>query len=398
MHISRRAHHIQASPIRKLKPYADKAKERGIHVYHLNIGDPDVPTPRPVLDAIHAYNEPVIGYGPSQGFLELRQAMTRYFATYGIPLQADEILVTTGGSEAIHFAFSVVADPGDDILIPEPYYTNYNGFASFASVGIVPIPLNVEDGFRLPSEEDIEARLTPRTKAIVLCSPNNPTGTVYSPEELSRVVRLVVKHDLFLIGDEVYKEFIYDGLVHKSLLEFEEARDRVIVVDSISKRFSCCGSRIGALISRNKDVMQAALKFGQARLCPPSVEQIGALAAYNMGRGYFEPILKEYQKRRDILFEGLKDVPGVVIRRPQGAFYIIARLPVKDAEHFTVWMLSEFALDGKTVMFAPAEGFYGTPGRGRDEVRMAYVLNEHDLRDSVRIFKAGLERYHQLFP
>ena len=398
MHISRRAHHIQASPIRKLKPYADKAKERGIHVYHLNIGDPDVPTPRPVLDAIHAYNEPVIGYGPSQGFLELRQAMTRYFATYGIPLQADEILVTTGGSEAIHFAFSVVADPGDDILIPEPYYTNYNGFASFASVGIVPIPLNVEDGFRLPSEEDIEARLTPRTKAIVLCSPNNPTGTVYSPEELSRVVRLVVKHDLFLIGDEVYKEFIYDGLVHKSLLEFEEARDRVIVVDSISKRFSCCGSRIGALISRNKDVMQAALKFGQARLCPPSVEQIGALAAYNMGRGYFEPILKEYQKRRDILFEGLKDVPGVVIRRPQGAFYIIARLPVKDAEHFTVWMLSEFALDGKTVMFAPAEGFYGTPGRGRDEVRMAYVLNEHDLRDSIRIFKAGLERYHQLFP
>ena len=398
MHISRRAHHIQASPIRKLKPYADKAKERGIHVYHLNIGDPDVPTPRPVLDAIHAYNEPVIGYGPSQGFLELRQAMTRYFATYGIPLQADEILVTTGGSEAIHFAFSVVADPGDDILIPEPYYTNYNGFASFASVGIVPIPLNVEDGFRLPSEEDIEARLTPRTKAIVLCSPNNPTGTVYSPEELSRVVRLVVKHDLFLIGDEVYKEFIYDGLVHKSLLEFEEARDRVIVVDSISKRFSCCGSRIGALISRNKDVMQAALKFGQARLCPPSVEQIGAQAAYNMGRGYFEPVLKEYQKRRDILFEGLKDVPGVVIRRPQGAFYIIARLPVKDAEHFTVWMLSEFALDGKTVMFAPAEGFYGTPGRGRDEVRMAYVLNEHDLRDSVRIFKAGLERYHQLFP
>ncbi len=398
MHISRRAHHIQASPIRKLKPYADKAKEKGIHVYHLNIGDPDVPTPRPVLDAIHAYNEPVIGYGPSQGFLELRQAMTRYFATYGISLLADEILVTTGGSEAIHFAFSVVADPGDDILIPEPYYTNYNGFASFASVGIVPIPLNVEDGFRLPSEEDIEARLTPRTKAIVLCSPNNPTGTVYSPEELSRVVRLVVKHDLFLIGDEVYKEFIYDGLVHKSLLEFEEARDRVIVADSISKRFSCCGSRIGALISRNKDVMQAALKFGQARLCPPSVEQIGALAAYNMGRGYFEPILKEYQKRRDILFEGLKDVPGVVIRRPQGAFYIIARLPVKDAEHFTVWMLSEFALDGKTVMFAPAEGFYGTPGRGRDEVRMAYVLNEHDLRDSVRIFKAGLERYHQLFP
>lgn len=398
MHISHRAHHIQASPIRKLKPYADKAKERGTHVYHLNIGDPDVPTPRPVLDAFHAYNEAVIGYGPSEGFVELRQAMTRYFGTYGISLGADDIMVTTGGSEAIQFAFSVVGDPGDEILIPEPYYTNYNGFASLSSVGIVPIPLNVEDGFRLPPEKDIEARITPKTKAVVLCSPNNPTGTVYTAEELARVVRLAVKHDLFLIGDEVYKEFVYDGLAHKSLLEFEEVRDRVMVVDSISKRFSCCGARIGALISRNKDVMQAVLKFGQARLCPPSVEQIGALAAYNMGRGYFEPILKEYQKRRDILYDGLKDVPGVVIRRPQGAFYIIARLPVKDAEHFTVWMLSEFALDGKTVMFAPAEGFYGTPGRGRDEVRMAYVLNEHDLRDSVRIFKAGLERYHQLFP
>jgi len=398
MHISRRAHHIQASPIRKLKPYADKAKERGTHVYHLNIGDPDVPTPRPVLDALHAYNEPVIGYGPSQGFLDLRQSMTRYFGTYGIQLAADDINITTGGSEAIQFAFSAVGDPGDDILIPEPYYTNYNGFASFTSVGIVPIPLKVEDGFRLPAQDDIEARLTPRTKAIVLCSPNNPTGTVYSAEELGRAVRLALKHDLFLIGDEVYKEFVYDGLTHKSLLEFDEVRDRVIVCDSISKRFSCCGSRIGALISRNKDVMQSVLKFGQARLCPPSVEQVAALAAYNMGRDYFQPVLEEYQKRRDILFEGLKGIPGVVVHRPQGAFYLIARLPVKDAEHFTIWMLSEFALDGKTAMFAPAEGFYGTPGRGRDEVRIAYVLNEHDLRDSIRIFRAGLERYHQLFP
>lgn len=398
MHISRRAHHIQASPIRKLKPYEDKAKERGIHVYHLNIGDPDVPTPRPVLDAFHAYNEAVIGYGPSQGSLELRKAITRYFETYSIPLQTDDIFITTGASEAVFFAFSVIGDPGDDILVPEPYYTNYNGFASYASVGIVPIPLKVEDGFRLPAGEDIEARLTPRTKAIVLCSPNNPTGTVYSAEELACVVNLAVKHDLFLIGDEVYKEFIYDGLVHTSLLEFAEARDRVIVIDSVSKRFSCCGARIGALISRNKDIIQAALKFGQARLCAPTVDQIGALAAYNMGRGYFEPILKEYWKRRDILYEGLKDVSGVVIRRPEGAFYIIARLPVKDAEHFAIWMLSEFALDGKTVMLAPAEGFYGTPGRGRDEVRMAYVINEHDLKDAVRIFKAGLERYHQLFP
>ena len=398
MQISQRGLNIQASPIRKFKPYADIAKAQGTHVYHLNIGDPDILTPRPVLDAFHAYDEKVLGYGPSQGFQELREAIARYFNGYRIPVEADDVMVTTGGSEAIHFAFSVVADPGEEILIPEPYYTNYNGYASFASIRIVPLPLKVEDGFRLPPEKDIEARITPRTKAILLCSPNNPTGTVYTPEELERAVRLAEKHDLFLIGDEVYKEFVYDGLSHKSLLEFEGAKERTIVVDSISKRFSCCGARIGALVSRNKDVMSSVLKFGQARLCPPSVEQIAALAAYNMGMSYFEPIREEYQKRRDILYEGLRNIPGLVIRKPQGAFYIIARLPVRDAEHFTIWLLSEFSLDGKTVMFAPAAGFYGTPGRGRDEVRMAYVLNERDLLESIRVFKAGLEKYQKLFP
>jgi aspartate aminotransferase len=398
MHISQRGLNTQASPIRKLKPYADAAKAKGIHVYHLNIGDPDVPTPRPVIDAYHTYDQKVIGYGASQGTDELRQAIADYFRDYHVDLKADDVIVTVGGSEAILFAFAAVADPGEEILIPEPYYTNYNGYASMASVKVGPIPLRVEDGFRLPSEKDIEALITPKTKAILVCSPNNPTGTLYSEEELARLVRLAVKYDLYLIGDEVYKEFVYDGLAHKSLLEFDEVKERVIVVDSISKRFSCCGVRIGALISRNREVMQTALKFAQARLCPPQVEQIAALAAYKMGIGYFEPVRVEYQKRRDVLYEGLKDVPGVVIRRPQGAFYIIARLPVKDAEHFTIWMLTEHAVDGKTVMFAPAEGFYGTPGRGRDEVRMAYVLNEHDLRDSIRIFKAGLEKYRRLFP
>ncbi len=398
MKISRRGQDIQASPIRKLKPYADAAKAKGVKVFHLNIGDPDIPTPRPVVDTFHGYAEPVLGYGPAQGFLELRQAVARSFANYDIPLEADNILIPTGGSEAIHFSFSVIGDVGDEIIIPEPYYTNYNGYASFAGVRIVPLPLTVEDGFRLPPLEALEAKITPRTRAILVCSPNNPTGTVYTPEELDRVVRLVKKHDLFLIGDEVYKEFIYDGLKHKSLLEYEDIKNRVIVVDSISKRYSCCGARIGMIITRNAEVYQAALKFAQARLCPPSVEQLAALAAYNMPMDYFEPVRREWQKRRDVLYEGLKDVPGLVIRKPQGAFYVIIRLPVKDVEHFAVWLLSDFSLDGKTVMIAPAPGFYSTPSLGTDEARIAYVVNETDLREAVRVFKAGLARYRELFP
>jgi len=398
MHVSRRGQDIQASPIRKLKPYADAAKARGIKIFHLNIGDPDIPTPQAVIDTFHKYGEPVLGYGPAQGFLELRQAVARYFANYGIRLDADNVLITNGGSEAIHFSFSIVGDVGDEIVIPEPYYTNYNGYASFAGIKIVPLPLRVEDGFRLPALEAIEAKITPRTRAILVCSPNNPTGTVYTPEELERVIRVAREHDLFLLGDEVYKEFVYDGLKHRSLLEYDDIRDRVLVVDSISKRYSCCGARIGMIITRNAELYQAALKFAQARLCPPSVEQMAALAAYNMPMDYFRPVRAEWQRRRDVLYEGLKDVPGLVMRKPQGAFYVIVRLPLKDAEHFTVWMLSEFSLDGKTVMLAPGPGFYGTPGLGADEVRIAYVINEADLREAVRVFKAGLARYQTLFP
>jgi aspartate aminotransferase len=393
MNVSRRGHDIQASPIRKLKPYADAAKARGVKVFHLNIGDPDIPAPQPVMDTFHAWNQPVLAYGPAQGFLELREAVTRYFAKYGIALTPDEVLITTGGSEAIHFTFSVLGDVGDEIVIPEPYYTNYNGYAAFAGLKIVPLPLSVEDGFRLPPAAALEARITPKTKAILLCSPNNPTGTVYTPEELERVVAIVKKHDLFLVGDEVYKEFIYDGLKHKSILEFPDIRDRVVVVDSISKRFSCCGARIGMVITRNKDVYAALLKFAQARLCPPSVEQHAALAAYNMPMEYFQGVRAEYDKRRNILYDGLKDIPGIVIRKPQGAFYVIVRLPVKDIEHFAVWLLQDFSLDGKTVMIAPAPGFYSTPSLGIDEARIAYVVNEHDLREAIRVFKAGLARY-----
>jgi len=393
MQISRRGHDIQASPIRKLKPYADKAQAKGIHIYFLNIGDPDIPTPKPILDEVRSYNDKILSYGPAQGFLELRQAIAGYFKGYGIALDSENVIITVGGSEAILFAFATVADCGDEIIIPEPFYTNYNGYASLANVKIIPLTLRPEDGYRLPPREEIEAKITPRTKAILLCSPNNPTGTVYSPEELERVTSICLKHDQFLIGDEVYKEFVYDGLKHKSILEFEEARDRVIVVDSISKRFSCCGARIGAAITRNEAVYQSILRFAQARLCPPSIEQKAALAAYKMGLGYFEPVRLEYQRRRDILHAGLTSIPGVVVRKPQGAFYMTVKLPIKDAERFAVWMLNDFSLDGQTVMVAPGQGFYSTPGQGLDEIRMAYVLNEGDIKKALVVFRAGLEKY-----
>jgi len=395
MDISRRGQSIQASPIRKLKPYADKAMERGIHVYYLNIGDPDIPTPRPIIEAVRSYDEKILSYGPAQGFLELRQAIASYFNSYKIYITCENVIVTCGGSEAILFAFAVVGDPGDEVIIPEPFYTNYNGYASLANLSIVPLTLRVEDGYRLPSKKDIEALVTPRTKAILLCSPNNPTGTVYSPEELDQVVSVAVERDLFLIGDEVYKEFIYDGLGHKSLLEYEEAKDRVILVDSISKRFSCCGARIGAVIARNERTCQSLLRFAQARLCPPTIEQKAALAAYKMGMAYFAPVREEYQRRRDILYEGLSSIPGVVVRKPQGAFYMTVRLPIKDAERFVVWMLNDFELDHETVMVAPGQGFYATPGRGLDEIRIAYVLKEEDLRRALVVFRAGLEKYNR---
>lgn len=397
MNISKRGQKIQPSPIRKLKPYADRAQEQGIHVYFLNIGQPDIPTPQPVLEAFRDYDEKVLSYGPAQGFLELREAIADYFNFYNIPVNSENVIITIGGSEAIHFSFSVVADPGQEIIIPEPFYTNYNGYAAFADVKISPLTLSVEDGFRLPSREEIEKRITPKTRAILICSPNNPTGTVYSEKELERVVSLVKKHDLFLIGDEVYKEFVYDGERHKSILEYEEVKDRVIVVDSISKRFSCCGARIGAVITRNDELYQSILKFAQARLCPPSVEQKAALAAYRMGKGYFNEVREEYQKRRDILYEGLKDIPGIVIRKPQGAFYIIVRLPIKDNEHFVLWMLTDFHLNKETVMVSPAKGFYSSRGKGKDEVRIAYVLKEEDLRRAIEVFKEGLKKYLSLF-
>jgi aspartate aminotransferase len=393
MNISQRGFKIQESPIRKLKPFADQAKERGIRVFFINIGQPDIPTPQPVWRALKEFDEEVLSYGPAQGFLELRQAIADYFNSYNISLHSENVIITVGGSEAVHFAFSVVADPGEEIIVPEPFYTNYNGFASCADVNLVPLTLSVEDGFRLPSKGEIEAKINPKTRAILLNSPSNPTGTVYTPEELERIINLALKHDLFIISDEVYKEFVYDGASHKSILEYDEVQDRAIIVDSISKRFSCCGARIGAVITRNEEVYLSLLKFAQARLCPPTVEQKMALAAYSMGREYFHPIREEYQRRRDVLYDGLKDIPGVVMHKPQGAFYIIVKLPIKDSEHFVRWMLTDFQLDNETVMVAPAQGFYSTPGKGKDEVRIAYVLKEKDLKRAIGVFKTGLKEY-----
>ncbi len=398
MDISKRGIQIQESPIRKLKPFADQAKDRGIRVYFINIGQPDIPTPQPVWQALKEFNDEVLSYGPAQGFLDLRQAIADYFGSYNISLNSENVIITVGGSEAIHFSFSVVSDPGGEILVPEPFYTNYNGFASFADVNLVPVTLSVEDGFRLPSTEAIEAKMTSRTKAILMNSPSNPTGTVYTPEELDRIVALALKHDLFIISDEVYKEFVYDGASHKSILEYEEVQDRTIVVDSISKRFSCCGARIGAVITKNEKVYLSVLKFAQARLCPPTIEQKMALAAYRMGKDYFDPVKEEYQRRRDVLFDGLKDIPGIVMHKPQGAFYIIVKLPIKDSEHFVRWMLTDFQLDNQTVMVAPAQGFYSTPGKGEDEVRIAYVLKEEDLERAIVVFKTGLEEYRIRHP
>ncbi|HQT94027.1 MAG: aspartate aminotransferase [Acidobacteria bacterium 37-71-11] len=399
MKISRRANSIQESPIRKLAPLATAARGRGVTIYHLNIGQPDVATPPEFLRAVGSFAGKVLEYGPSDGLPELREAMVGYFARFGIALDSHEVLITNGGSEAILFAFDVVADEGEEIIIPEPFYTNYNGYAEMANLTVVPVRTHAEDGFHLPADEALDAAVSPRTRAILVCSPNNPTGTVLAWEELERLAAFVKRHDLFLIADEVYKEFTYDGRRHRSVLELPEIRERAIVVDSISKRFSACGARVGAVISRNPEVMSSVLKFGQARLCPPTLEQLGAIAAYRLGESYFEAVRAEYQRRRDVMYEALTADPGIVLKRPRGAFYMIVKMAgVEDSDDFARWLLEDFSLAGDTVMVAPAGGFYATPGAGRDEVRMAYVLEVSKLERAMEVFLTGLERYRAARP
>jgi len=399
MHISRRAISIQESPIRKLAPLAAAARARGIGIFNLNIGQPDVATPPEFLRAVAGFKGKVLEYGPSDGLPELREAMAAYFARYRITLDPSEILITNGGSEAILFAFNVVADQGDEILIPEPFYTNYNGYAEMASLKVVPVRTRAEDGFHLPSDDVLEAAVSPRTRAVLVCSPNNPTGTVLTWEELERLAAFVLRHDLFLIGDEVYKEFTYDGRRHRSVLELPGMQERVIVVDSISKRFSACGARVGAVITRNRDVLASVLKFGQARLCPPTLEQLGAIAAYRLEEAYFDAVRTEYQRRRDVMFGTLTRAEGIVLKQPRGAFYMIVKMGgVEDSDEFARWLLTEHQLAGETVLVAPAGGFYATPGAGNDEVRMAYVLEVPKLERAMEVFLAGLERYRTRRP
>ncbi len=393
MKLSNRAKEIQASPIRKLMPFANKAKEQGTNIYHLNIGQPDIETPEEMRNVYKKYEDKILAYGPSQGLEVYRKNLVRYYNRHNINLDINDIIVTTAGSEALVFALLVACNPGDEVIVPEPFYTNYNGFANMTGVKIVPLTTYAEDGFNLPSNEKIEALINDKTAAIMMCNPGNPTGTVFPKSEIQRIADIAIENDLYVISDEVYREFVYDGTTHTSILEIEGLEDKAIMVDSISKRYSACGARIGCIISRNKDLMSATLKFAQARLCPPTIDQLAANACIDIEEEYFVKIIAEYDKRRNIVFEELQKIDGIICKKPKGAFYIIAKLPIKDAERFATWMLTDFRIDNETVMFAPAEGFYATEGLGKNEVRLAYILNEEKLGKAMKIFRAGLEEY-----
>ena len=392
--ISTRAHETQFSPIRKLKPLADEAVKQGKRIYNLNIGQPDLPTPQAFREGLREVPD-VIAYSPSQGLDEAVDAFRGYYRDRGIELDRDQLIVTTGGSEAVFFALLAVTDPGDEVLVPEPFYTNYNSYATMASVKLLPLETKPETGFHLPKRAAIETKITERTRAILICNPNNPTGTVYTPEELQTLKEIVLEHDLFLISDEVYREFVYDGLVHTSALQLEGLEERAIVCDSISKRFSACGARLGVIASRNSEVMEAALKFAQARLSPPTAEQFGLIRLLRSGdyQREIQQIVEEFARRRDALFEELQRIEGAFCIKPQGAFYAVVRLPVDDAERFCAWLLAEFEHEGETVMLAPAQDFYATPGKGLHEVRIAYVLGAEKLRRAMQILRAALEAY-----
>ena len=384
---------MPASPIRKLVPFAEKAKSDGKTVHHLNIGQPDIRTPEVVIDRIRNIDRTVIEYSNSEGYKSYRDGLAKYYQGIGLNVQSEDIMVTTGGSEALIFGFQTCFNPDDEVIIPEPFYANYNGFAKTANVKVVPITANIEDGFALPPIEEFEKRITSKTKGILICNPGNPTGYLYSKEELMKLRDLVIKHDLFLFADEVYREFCYDGHQHTSVLALEGLENHVILIDSVSKRYSMCGARIGAMISKNKEVMSTALKFGQARLSPPTLGQIAGEAALDTPASYFQEVIEEYVNRRDLLIEGLSKIDGVTCPKPKGAFYCIAELPVNDAEDFCQWMLEDFDLNGSTVMMAPAAGFYSNSDYGKRQVRIAYVLEEKALREAIACLEEGLKVY-----
>lgn len=391
--LSKRAIEMPASPIRKLVPFAEAAKKQGKKVYHLNIGQPDIHSPQESIDAIHNYDEKVIEYSHSAGHEHYRKGLAKYYQNIGIDVNHDEIMITTGGSEAIIFAMLACMNPDDEIIVPEPYYTNYSGFANEAGVKVVPITSKIEDGFALPPIADFEKAITNKTKAIIICNPNNPTGYLYSKEELYQLKELVVKYDLYIFADEVYREFVYDGLAHFSAMKIEGLAQNVILFDSVSKRYSMCGVRLGALVTKNKEVYQSVLKYGQARLSPPSLGQLAGEAALKTPRSYFDEVYEEYISRRNFVIKELNKIDGVFAPMPKGAFYSIIQLPVEDAEHFCQWLLEDFEYQNETVMLAPASGFYATPGLGKNEARIAYVLKKENLKSAVKVLEEALKVY-----
>ena len=392
-HISNKAIDMPSSPIRKLVPFAEDAKKRGTKIYHLNIGQPDIETPESFLNAVKTADFKVLEYSHSAGNESYRKKLCNYYKGYDININASEIIITCGGSEAIEITMKTCFNADDEVIIPEPFYANYNGFATAADVTVIPVRSFIETGFALPPISEFEKLITPKTKGIMICNPGNPTGYLYTKEELLALRDLVKKHDLFLLSDEVYREFCYDGKEYVSVMHLEGIENNVILLDSISKRYSACGARIGAMISKNKEVMAAAMKFAQARLSPPSYGQIGAEAALDTPQSYFDGVKTEYIARRDFVIEEINKIDGVFCPKPSGAFYCIARLPIDNADKFCQWLLEEFSFNGQTVMMAPATGFYSTPGAGMNEVRLAYVLNKEDLKNAIICLKEALKVY-----
>lgn len=396
MRYSERIATMQSSPIRKLAPIASSAKAKGIKIYHLNIGQPDIRTPKVFFEAVKNFNNEVLEYAVSPGLPELISSLQQYYTTYNMDFESDEILVTNGGSEALLFALMATCDPKDNILVPEPFYSNYNGFSQSINVNITPITTKAEEGFHLPSKEKIQSLITSKTRAILISNPGNPTGTVYTKKELYMISEIAKENDLWIISDEVYREFVYDGLEYTSFGNIKEVEDRVIIIDSVSKRYSACGARIGSIASKDKTLIAEILKLCQGRLCVSTLDQVGSVELYNTPSSYFTEVNNEYKNRRDVLYNELIKVKGVICKKPAGAFYIVAKLPIENAEDFVIWMLTDFNKDGETVMACPAEDFYATPGLGRDEIRLAYVLKEDDLHKAAIILKEGLEKYLEL--
>ncbi len=391
--ISSKGRMMPESPIRKLVPYAEAAKKRGVKVFHLNIGQPDIHTPEVALNAIRNFSGKVVEYSHSAGIPSYRVKLADYYKKHNINITADDIIIGAGASEAILFAFQTIMNPDDEVIIPEPFYANYNGFAINAGVKVIPIVSSIESGFALPPIADFEKSITPKTKAILVCNPNNPTGYLYSEEELETLRQLVLKYDLYLIADEVYREFCYDGSKHHSCMHLKGIEENVILIDSVSKRYSACGVRIGCMISKNKEVMRTALKFAQARLSPPSFGQIAAEAAIETPDVYFEEVVQEYYQRRNVVVEAINKMEGSYCPTPKGAFYVVAKLPIDDSDVFCQWLLEGFNYEGQTVMLASASGFYSTPGKGKDEVRISYVLKVEDLKKSMLVLEAALKVY-----